>query len=268
MSDGLVSLGFYVISVKQMTASSRTHPERTTTVNLPLLLITLPRTAKFQDTFRLPNLCNIAIRVEAYKAHNDLTQCCNFQQFGHVRANCKQPSVFCGLGAATCTRSARERGTLLERRHGATTNLRKGRKLTPPIIGAAGTRRRRCSEGICREHPRQQRESCFPGVSFEAALRGVTEQKQRPQARQVAVASPDTMKPRVFVPSHQNEQQATGQSVGASNVNSLPLDNMLRILIVVQQIMTEFNDVSEEAKTLTITKIVLNLMKKNGHYKS
>jgi hypothetical protein len=55
-------------------------------------------------------------------------------------------------------------------------------------------------------------------------------------------------------------QEETGQSVPASNVNSLPLDNMFRVITAVQQIMTEFNGaVSEEAK------IVLNLMKQNGH---
>jgi hypothetical protein len=41
---------------------------------------------------------------------------------------------------------------------------------------------------------------------------------------------------------------------------------MLRIVIVVQQFMTEFNGaVSEEEKIVAITKIVLNLMKQNDH---
>jgi hypothetical protein len=41
---------------------------------------------------------------------------------------------------------------------------------------------------------------------------------------------------------------------------------MLRVVTVVQQIMTEFNGaVSEEDKIVAITKIVLNLMKHNGH---
>jgi hypothetical protein len=50
-----------------------------------------------------------------------------------------------------------------------------------------------------------------------------------------------TMEPRVPVPLHQHEQHA-GQSIGAPNVNSLPLDNsMLRIVPAAQQFMTEFN---------------------------
>jgi hypothetical protein len=40
---------------------------------------------------------------------------------------------------------------------------------------------------------------------------------------------------------------------------------MLRVVTVVQLIMTELNGaVSEEAKIVTITKIVLSLMKQNG----
>jgi hypothetical protein len=41
---------------------------------------------------------------------------------------------------------------------------------------------------------------------------------------------------------------------------------MIKVVIVVQQIMTEFNGaVSEEAKTVAISKIVLTLMKQDGH---
>jgi hypothetical protein len=74
------------------------------------------------------------------------------------------------------------------------------------------------------------------------------------------------MKPRVPVPLQQLEQQATGQSVGAPNVNSLPLGNMLRIGTVVQRFMAEFNcAVSEEEKMVAIIKIVLNLTKQSDH---
>jgi hypothetical protein len=44
-------------------------------------------------------------------------------------------------------------------------------------------------------------------------------------------------------------QQKAGQSVRASTLNSQPLDNMLRIVTAIQQIMTEFNGgVYEEEK--------------------
>jgi hypothetical protein len=75
------------------------------------------------------------------------------------------------------------------------------------------------------------------------------------------------MKPWVPAALPQHEQQTTGQSVRAPNENSLPLDKMLNLVVaVVQQIMKEFNGVVlEEAKTVVITKIVLNLMEQNGH---
>jgi hypothetical protein len=65
----------------------------------------------------------------------------------------------------------------------------------------------------------------------------------------------------------QHEQQTTGQSVQACNVNSLPLDEMLKVVVtVVQQIMTEFNGAMlEEATIVAITRIILNLMEQNGH---
>jgi hypothetical protein len=100
ISDGLVSFGFDVISVKQMTATRASPPEGSKTINLPLFLITLLRTAKSQEIFRLPSLCHIAIRVEAYRAQNGLRQCHNCQQFSHVWTKCKQPTrcLWCGGG--------------------------------------------------------------------------------------------------------------------------------------------------------------------------
>jgi hypothetical protein len=100
-SDGLVSLGFDVVSVKQMTATRRSPPEESKIINLPLFLVTLPRRAKSKEIFRLSSLCHIAIRVEAYKAQNALTQCHNCQQFGLVWA--------CGAEAVTYKEVPRER---------------------------------------------------------------------------------------------------------------------------------------------------------------
>jgi hypothetical protein len=59
----------------------------------------------------------------------------------------------------------------------------------------------------------------------------------------------------------------TGQSVRAPNVNSLPLDKILKAVVtVVEQIMRESNGaVLGEDKIVLITKIVLNLMKHSDH---
>jgi hypothetical protein len=61
ISDGLVSLGFDVISVRQMITSRRT-PEGTNTINLLLFLVTLPRTEKSQELFRLKTSATLPSR--------------------------------------------------------------------------------------------------------------------------------------------------------------------------------------------------------------
>jgi hypothetical protein len=103
-----------------------------------------------------------------------------------------------------------------------------------------------------------------PGVSFAAALRGSTAQQQQRQARQVPGANPPAGE-KLSTPAP-GEQQKAGQSVRAPTINGQPLDNMLRVVTAVQQIMTEFSGaVSEEDKIVAITKIVLNFIKQNGH---
>jgi hypothetical protein len=74
ISDGLVSLGFDVINVKQMTTTRQSK-----VITLPLFLITLMRTPIAQEIFRLSSLCHIAIRVEEHRSQNSLTQCHNCQ---------------------------------------------------------------------------------------------------------------------------------------------------------------------------------------------
>jgi hypothetical protein len=86
ISGGFVSLGFDVVSVKQNTATRRSPPEESKNINLSLFLVTLPRTVKSQEIYRLSSLCHIAIRVEAYRAQNALTQGHICQQFGPVWA--------------------------------------------------------------------------------------------------------------------------------------------------------------------------------------
>jgi hypothetical protein len=53
ISEGLLSVGLEVISVKQMTATRRSPSDGSTTINFPLFLKTLPRRAKSQEIFRL-----------------------------------------------------------------------------------------------------------------------------------------------------------------------------------------------------------------------
>jgi hypothetical protein len=64
MSVRLVDFGYDVITVKKMTTARRS-PEGTTTTNLSWCLITLPRTAKSQEIFKVARLCHISVKVES-----------------------------------------------------------------------------------------------------------------------------------------------------------------------------------------------------------
>jgi hypothetical protein len=166
ISEELENLGFEVISVKQMTTTRRSPSDETTTWNLPLFLITLPRTAKLQDIFKLPCLCHISIKVEAYRGQTGLTQSHNSQQFGHVWANSKQPPpVVCGAEAAAYTRSAQRKLTLLLLRRAATAGWRTETNHIPRTIGVADMPKKSCRERRHREHPKQPRIECSPQTS-------------------------------------------------------------------------------------------------------
>jgi hypothetical protein len=60
ISDGLVDLGFDIVSVKQM-SSARRSPDGIDPITLTLFLVTLPRTQKSQQIFKLSSLCHICI---------------------------------------------------------------------------------------------------------------------------------------------------------------------------------------------------------------
>jgi hypothetical protein len=96
--EGLVKLYFDVISVKQMSITS--WSQGLASINLPLSLVTLPRSEKLHEIFKLTSLCCMSIKVEPYRLQTELTQHHNFQQFYHVWTNCKQPPccLWCGGG--------------------------------------------------------------------------------------------------------------------------------------------------------------------------
>jgi hypothetical protein len=88
--------------------------------------------------------------------------------------------------------------------------------------------------------------------------------EQRPLPRQHPVAVPPKAR-KSCVPTPVQEQK-TGQSVQASHVSIQPFDNMLKVVTIVQQIMTEVSGAqSQEEQIVAITIIVLKLMNQNGH---
>jgi hypothetical protein len=173
----------------------RSPAQGTTTINITLFLITLPRASKSHDVFKLANFCHIANRLEAYNTQTALTQCCNCQQFGHIWGNSKQPPRCMWWGGVTCIRSARKG------QYSVDTDM-------PPQ--KVGGRRGTSSLQLSRLQARQGQDAkekaaesvqdykgrvlssshTTPGlqVSFAAVLRSNTQQHQQPQPPQVAQA--------------------------------------------------------------------------------
>jgi hypothetical protein len=266
-SDGLVTLRFDVVSVKQMTTSRRSPSQETAARNLHLFLITIPRRAKSQEILKLQYLCHISIRVEAYRVQSGLTQCHNCQQFGHVWANCRQPPrcMWCGVGHLNkeCPEMENPGSTP------ACCNCRLAEGEKTNYWGCSHAKEELQKKKL-QKAPKTTTVRVFssvrttPGLSFAAALRGSGDQQQpQPQTTQVPVAPPPTTaRQKIRAPI----LQQTGQSVQAPLLSSQPIDNMLRVVTVVQQIMTEVSGAqSQEEQIVVITKIVLKLMNQKGH---
>jgi hypothetical protein len=191
--DGLVSPGFDVISTKQMTNTRRSPPEESKTTNLPIFLVTLPRTAKSQEIFHLPSLCHIAIRVEAHRSHSAFMQCHNCQQFGHVWANCKQPPCCLWCGDGHLHKECLEKENTASTPACCNCNLQEGEKPHPANYRGCRHAKDELLKKKSQRTPKTTSGRLFssncntPGVSFAAALRGSTPQHQ-PQAFQVPEA--------------------------------------------------------------------------------
>jgi hypothetical protein len=265
ISNSLNDLGFDVINVKQMT-SKKPGPQGRTEVNLPLFLVTLPRTEKSQQIFKLNKICNIIIKVEAYRAQSGLTQCYNCQQFGHVWANCRQPPrcLWCGRGHLHKECPEKQKEDSSPRCCNCT--LKDGEQPHPSSYRGCSHAKEEISRRRSQNSSNKGQtgrlfssKHVVPGQSFAAALRGDTQQDPQVQRAQQAQNPEDRAQ-------IQPTMQKTGQSVQAPSVNSSSLDDMFKVATIVQQIMTELNGaVSEENKIVAITKIVLNLMKQNDH---
>jgi hypothetical protein len=69
------------------------------------------------------------------------------------------------------------------------------------------------------------------------------------------------------LPLRHNEQQVPSQSVQTANANSSSGNVMFKVVAtILQQIVTELNGTeSEEDRIMAIKKIVLKVMKQNGH---
>jgi hypothetical protein len=71
----LGDVGFNVINVGHMTATRTVRNGQIHVEPLPLFLVTLTRTIKSQEIFKLNIFNRIIIKVELYRAQTGLTQC-------------------------------------------------------------------------------------------------------------------------------------------------------------------------------------------------
>jgi hypothetical protein len=141
--DELVDVGFAVISVKQM-SSARRSPDASKPITLLLFLVTLPRTAKSQDIFKLSSLCHISIKVEYYKSQKHPYAVLQLPEIwprlGQLQTN--PPPAACGVGADTCTETARRKRMHLQPWRAATASWLKEGKHIPPTTAAVGMPRK------------------------------------------------------------------------------------------------------------------------------
>jgi hypothetical protein len=163
----------------------------------------------------------------------------------------------CGAEAVACTRNDPRKEIHIPLQHAETVGWRKKKHLmTQNFRGCrqAKEEMRKKSQTTPRTTTKLEFSSNLttPGMFFAAVL-----QRQR-QTHQVA--SPATMDLKVLAAICQHEQQKCGQSIRASNVNNLSLEEMLNIVVtVVQQIMTDYNGAElEEDKILVIKNCLIS----------
>jgi hypothetical protein len=227
--------------------------------NLPLSLVTLPRSVKSQEIFELTSLSHVIIKVEAYRAQRGLTQCYNCQQFGHAWANCKQPPrcVWCGGGHLhrDCPEKENRESTPAyncklaeERPHPS--NYR-GCKLAREELQKRKIQKSQTKELAGRVFSSRL---ATPTVSFAGAVKG--QQRNQPQQIQTPTATTGGADKAEKQSTEEEMEQPVQPSGTTGNNNSSSL-----VAKIVQQIMTGLNEaVSEEDKIITITKIVMKLI--------
>jgi hypothetical protein len=147
ISDVLVSLGFDVVSVKQMTANRHSPPEESKIINLPLFLVTLSRTAKSQEIFRLSRFRTFLSGWRLIEP--SATTASSLAMFGQTASSLPAAS---GAEAIIYTKIAARKEIHLPPQHAATVGWRKEKTPIPQIIEIADTRRMRCRRRIRRGH--------------------------------------------------------------------------------------------------------------------
>jgi hypothetical protein len=143
-----------------MSTTRRSHAEGTSTVNLSIFLITLPRTSKVPGDIHINKPLPYVIRAEAYKSQTGLMQCYKLQKFAMSGLTESTLPVICGVGAVTCTRNAHKRAKQHQYRHTAIANWWTERNLIHPSIEVSATPGKRCGRESSSQLPRLHPEGC------------------------------------------------------------------------------------------------------------
>jgi hypothetical protein len=158
ISDGLVNLGFDIISVKQMSTTVG-HPQMAQTTLIfpsslsPYLGHPSPKISSRSEAFAI--LQSKWRPTEPRRASRNVTTARISAMSGQTASNLH---VVCGVGAVTCRRTARKKKTWLPNRLAVTASWGMERSHTPPTTEVAATPRRSCGRGSHRGHPNLRRE--------------------------------------------------------------------------------------------------------------
>jgi hypothetical protein len=177
------------------------------------------------------------------------------------------PTV-CGTGEVICTRNVQKSAILHRYRHAATAIWWVTTTLIPPTIESATIPRKGCKRESSRGRPRLQQERCsLPTTSSQDYPWRWCCAEQQYTARAAASATfiCTALYPLPWCTS--NNKYQPSQSVDAPNATISSLNDMFKVVkTIFQQIMTELICAkSEEDRIMAITRIVLKLMKQNGH---
>jgi hypothetical protein len=192
--------------------------------------------------------------VESYKF-----QCYNYQKFGHVWANCKQPPRCMRCGGGNLHRDCPERENAFSTPACCNCQLAERETAYPANYHGCKHAKEEMRKKKPQGKPKTTTGRVFAtkfinqSVSFAAALRGHAEQKTNEEENGSA-SKRDSVQTNT-------KQQQTGQSVPAPSISNEPEDNMIRVVTAVRQIMRELKGAaSEKAKIMAIINIVYNLL--------
>jgi hypothetical protein len=257
----LQEIDYDVISIKQTTAE-RPTPEGggVTHTSLTLFLVTLARNQKAPEIFKLTILCNIVIKVEAYRSQNGLAQCYSCSVL--ATSGCTAGSLL-----AANVSAQRNRTQTVSQPAAIATSKTVNRRTQQVTEAAVVQNKSYRAEGTCgRQHRDQQGEDSsqntqhpidYSALLFAAPISSIGSSHRNKINNLLQENN-----------THQETIQTSGQSVQAKTVNINATD-MFLAFTVVQQIMTVLSGAATEKENVAvITKAAFRLLKNTANSSS